>query len=733
MNSYIKNLRNQQKQHRSRLSDKWVKYLLSGITIFVVFFILLSFGLIISRGIGTGTNTDLTSWTEILFGEQFSMPESFAMGIIIINTIWMSVLVLLIAAPVSISTALFITRVLPKRFAGFMIAVVSILAAIPSVVYGAFGKYFLTKFMYEIGLSPSATEASLISIIIVVSIMVMPTITLISMTSIMMVDRKVLESSVALGATESQTSVFIVLRSAKTGIIIGMLFALGRCLGEATAIAMMSSSTPFLDGVTLNLFEVSLFMSPVIMVAFNQSSTFPSFAVVYEVMSALLLIVILLLFSLVKYIELLTDDKENSKKQSKKAVELFNVKQKAETQGVESLEPREGALYASEMKRQFYSNLSASNENLIRYNELSTIRSRSSLETSKSETAFKKKKSLIYTSIIVLLSMAGILALVSILSFLFNVDLSLLFNWEYWTLKGRYLDDSGLEYWGIAIPLFGTLISVILSLVIALPLGIAIAVFVDVYIKRGGFLSRIVGFSFQIMTSIPAVIYGTLALIIFAKANWINENFVAFKPILMLSIVILPTIIKQTGEGFNNVKQSQLEGSLALGATDSYTSRRILIAQAMPAIIAAAILAISIVMADSAIFITVLRVKSETWTNPQLWLENGGYTLSTNIYWISRLLSGDVDQRATAILQIKTSGIILMIFIFWLSLISQKIKTRSNIDAILMTIGILMFATAPYIIDGGIFALFIMGAVLGILGIFFEFILKQIRGLKNGK
>ncbi len=726
MNSYVKNLQNEKKQHRSRLSDKAFKWFLGGITILVVFFILFSFASIIIKGIGAGNNSTETSWTEILFGTNFKVPDSFAMGIIILNTVWMSFLVLLIAAPISVATALFVTRVLPKRFGLLMIAVVSILAAIPSVVYGAFGKYFLMRILSELGLSGSQ-EASLLAIIIVISIMVMPTITLMTITSVSMVDRKLNDSSVALGATHTQTSIYIVLRSAKTGIIIGMLFALGRCLGEATAIAMMSSSTPMSEGVTFSLLEVSLFMSPVIMNAFALQGTYPSYAVVYEVLSALLLIVILMLFLFVKFIENMTDDAENSKKQSKRAVEIHNVNKKISKLGIEELTPEEGRLYAVEYKRQYYEERSMNNESVLRSSEMSVIRSRTSLDESESQVKYKKRQNLTFNLVIIALSMAGIFALLMILGFLFNVDMSLFFNWEYWTLKGRYIDGAtGNEYWGIAIPLFGTMATVITSLSIAMPLGIAIAIFVDVYIKKGGILSKIVGFSFQIMTSVPAVIYGTMAIILFSQTDWINSNFVAFKPMFMLAIVILPTIIKQTGEGLRGVKSSQVEGSLALGATNAYTSTRILVMQAMPAILSAAILAISIVMADSAIFITVLQTKPETWVEPTAWLENGGFTLSTNIYWISTSLFKDPAQRVAGLQQIKTTGIILMIFIFWLSIISQKIKSKSNIDATLMTVGLLMFATAPFIIDGGIFVMFIAGAILGLLGIVFEEIKERV-------
>lgn len=725
MNSYIKTLRNKKNQQKSKTYNNIFKWVLMAITIIVVFFILVSFISIIAKGAVTGTTTSSTNWTEILFGSTFHMSDQFAMGIIIFNTVWMSFLVLLIATPVSVATALFITRVLPKTPSMIMVAIVSILAAIPSVVYGSFGKYFLVGFLHNIGFISESQDATLIVDVIVVAIMVMPTITLMSTTSILLVDNKVTDSSMALGATKTQTSVYIVLRSAKTGIIIGMLFALGRCLGEATALSMMTSKTDAGPGATFGLFQVSLFMSPVIMNAFTMQGTFPAYTVVYEVLSALLLIVILILFSAVKYIELLTDDKENSKKQSKKSIAIYNAKKKLDI-GEEELTPEEGRLIGKDREKIYYQNYQLTKTDYVRSSEISATKSKTSLDGWEKQTKFKKSRTLRYTILISALSLLGVLSLVMILGFLFDTDLSLLFNWNYWTLKGRE-EVNGAEYWGLAIPLFGTLFSVVLSLAIAMPLGIAIATYVDSYLQRGSNLSKVVGFAFQIMTSIPAVIYGALAVIIFAKTNWINENFVSFKPIFMLSLVILPTIIKQTTEGFNNVKISQQEGSLALGATKAYTSRRIILSQSIPAILAAAILATSIVMADSAIFITILLVKPNTWSTPDLWIANGGYTLSTNIYWVSRILSSDPLQRATALQQIKVTGIILMIFIFWLSIISQKIKNKNKIDSALMSAGILLFTISPFIIDGGIFALFILSIIMGILGLFADSLWKRVR------
>ncbi len=719
--SYIVNLKNQKQQQKSKAYDNVFKLVLLGITLFVVFLIAFVFISLITKGfVEVGQNEDVT-WTEILFGDRFDMTGYMAMGIIVFNTIWMAFLVLLIATPISVCTALFITKIVNRTFQSVMVAIVSILAAIPSVIYGSFGKYFILKFLNVIGLSALPTDATLLAVIIILSIMIMPTITLMSTTSIMMVDNKMEDSSEALGATKVQTSVLVTLRSAKTGIIIGMLFALGRCLGEATAISMLSGARPLATGITLSPFNTSLFMSPVIMSAFVGSTLYPGAAFTYTVMSGLLLLTIILLFLIVKFFENITDDSKKSKRQSAKAIKINNILKSVESEGQDSLnnsEIKEYKKYLSEMRDFEYK------ETIVeahRSNEIDLIRSRSSADNIEQQASYKNKKSALYKGIIITLSMFGIIALISVLAFLFNTDLSLLFNWEYLTSKGPLSTDGNI--YGLGIAMFGTMITIIVALSIAMPLGIAIAVYSHTYLNSGSKLANIVSFSFQIMTSIPAVIYGTLATILFVKGGFIREEAYALAPMLMLALVILPTIIKQTQEGFRNVKISQTEGSLALGSTKAYASRRIVISQSMSAILAAAILSISIVMADSAIFITIIG-HPDFQSSTSDWMGDGGYTLATTIYWLSSDANAAVIPRETAVQQMKVIGIILMLLIFWLTFISQKYRKNHNISGTIMFIAITLFMSSFFIMGGSII-LFIISIIIAIIGVAYDPIISK--------
>lgn len=729
--SYITTLRNNKKQNKNKAFNTSFKYVLFGITLFVVFLIFAAFTVLIGDGLIEGSTSEFSNWTEILFGSEFSKTGPFAMGIIVVNTVWMSILVLLVATPISVSTALFITKIASKNVKNLMISVVSILAAIPSVVYGTFGKYVILVVVNKLGLSQLTTTASLIGTVVVVSLMVIPTITLMSITSITLVDSKMEDSSESLGATKVQTSLFVTLRSAKTGIIIGVLFALGRCLGEATAISMLAPQVSIQQGITFNLSSTTLFMSPAIMNAFNLAQDAPNSAgpFIYSVMSAMLLITIITLFAFIKFIEAKTDDQLRSKKQSKKAVEISTINNKVEKGLYDELSTSDIKLYERNLSISNDQLLKSQNQAVVREREHYDILNRLTLGRESKNAAFKKSRSLIYTAIIVAFSMIGVLALASIVTYLLSGDLSLLFKWDYLSSTGTVNSEwANGQYMGLGMSMFGTMFNIVAVLIIAIPLGVLIATFVTVYLRGDGFISRFVSFAFQIMTSIPAVIYGTLASIIFVSGGFFRQNLFSLVPIFMMVLVCLPTIIKQTQEGFRNINPSQMDGSFALGATHSYTSIRIVIKQAMPAILAAAILTISIIMAESAILITIIGQPDE-WTYSQDWIKNGGYTLSTNIYYLSNASALDIPAYI-AIDQMKAIGLILMLLIFWLSMISQKLKSKNLTSATIMFIGLIMYMTSFWLC-GGILFIYILGLIVGAIGFAYDPI-KTLRG-KYGK
>lgn len=182
----------------------------------------------------------------------------YGVGFIIINTLMTAFGALIIAFPLSVLSALFVVKIAPKRIAGIMTTVVELLASIPSVVYGVFASGTITVLVNSLANSMgvvTAAGSSFLAVILLLSIMIYPTMTSLSITAIRAVDKEMELGSLALGATKTQTNFKVVLLCAKSGIFAGAILGIGRAFGEATAVAMVAGNKMF--GPTFDLFDTT--------------------------------------------------------------------------------------------------------------------------------------------------------------------------------------------------------------------------------------------------------------------------------------------------------------------------------------------------------------------------------------------------------------------------------------------------------------------------------------------
>ncbi len=189
-----------------------------------------------------------TTWTTNNYGSLF----------LLVNTLFATFLSLIISVPVSILTAIFVVRICPKILRPIFETGIDMLSSIPSVIYGLFGMGIISPFVRDLaklfGLQ-TAGGTSLLSGVIVLAIMSIPTITIVSITSLKSVSKSYVEGSVALGATASETNFKVVLRGATSGIISGIILGTGRALGEATAISLVIGNAS--SGPTFNPFDIA--------------------------------------------------------------------------------------------------------------------------------------------------------------------------------------------------------------------------------------------------------------------------------------------------------------------------------------------------------------------------------------------------------------------------------------------------------------------------------------------
>lgn len=194
--------------------------------------------------------------SNLLFGSVWkptAAEPSYGILYIILSSIVGTFGAVILGVPIGVLTAIFLTDFtnetrMGRKISGVLSSAVELLAAIPSVIYGLLGMmilnpvmYKLEKIIFEGDTNHQFTGGSnLISAIIVLAIMILPTVIDISASSIKSVPSSLRAASLALGASKMQTIFKVVLPAAKSGIMTGVVLGIGRALGEAMAINMVA-------------------------------------------------------------------------------------------------------------------------------------------------------------------------------------------------------------------------------------------------------------------------------------------------------------------------------------------------------------------------------------------------------------------------------------------------------------------------------------------------------------
>ena len=182
------------------------------------------------------------SFTAFLTGVDW-LPSSDKFGILpmIVASLIATVGSLIIGVPVGILTAVFIAEIAPKKVAKLMSPAVELLAGIPSVLYGIFGLAVIVPAIQTVLSLPKGQ--SLLAVIIVLSIMMLPTIISLSEISIRAVPKAYKEGSLALGASKIETIFKVTVPAAKSGILAGVILGIGRALGETMAVILVAGNS----------------------------------------------------------------------------------------------------------------------------------------------------------------------------------------------------------------------------------------------------------------------------------------------------------------------------------------------------------------------------------------------------------------------------------------------------------------------------------------------------------
>ena len=219
-----------------------------GCVLLITVYLILS-GLPAITKIGLGNFLFGTEWASAAADPKYGILP------FILTSVYGTCGAILLGVPVGFLTAVFLSKMAPKKLRSVMESAVSLLAGIPSVVYGLVGMLVLVPGIRKLFHVPDG--ASLLAAMVVLAIMILPSIIKVSVNALDAVPKEYEDASLALGATPVETWFRVSAPAARSGIAAAVVLGVGRAIGEAMAVMMVSGNAPNMP----SLFESVRFLT----------------------------------------------------------------------------------------------------------------------------------------------------------------------------------------------------------------------------------------------------------------------------------------------------------------------------------------------------------------------------------------------------------------------------------------------------------------------------------------
>ena len=225
-----------------RIKEKLIEYLMMAcsfitvLTTIIIIIILTIDSIEFFREVSFREFFTSKQWTP-LFSEKHFGILPLLMGTLLTTTI-----AILVAVPLGLIIAVYLNEYASPRFTSFVKPILEILAAIPTVVYGFFALQFVTPFLQSF--IPGLAGFNALSPGLVMGIMIIPYITSLSEDALRAVPSSLREASYGMGATRFQTAFRVMIPAASSGIIVSIILAISRALGETMIVAIAAGQEP---------------------------------------------------------------------------------------------------------------------------------------------------------------------------------------------------------------------------------------------------------------------------------------------------------------------------------------------------------------------------------------------------------------------------------------------------------------------------------------------------------
>ena len=199
-----------------------------------------------------------TQWTPLFANKHFGILP------LISGTVLTTIIAISVSLPIGLTIAIYLSEYAPKKLKKIIKPLLEILAAVPTVVYGFFALMVVTPFLQK--LIPEMAGFNSLSAGIVMGIMIIPFISSLSEDALSAVPKSLREASYGMGATRLQTSFKVMVPAASSGIIVSVILAFSRAIGETMIVAIAAGQQPRLtlnplvpvETITAYIVQVSL-------------------------------------------------------------------------------------------------------------------------------------------------------------------------------------------------------------------------------------------------------------------------------------------------------------------------------------------------------------------------------------------------------------------------------------------------------------------------------------------
>lgn len=570
---------------------------------------LLVFVLILWIGYGLFRESSISrarfGWS-MLTSSAWDVPhEAFGALPFIYGTIVTSVIALIVAVPIGIGAALFLTEIAPRWLAVPVSFIVELIAAIPSVIFGLWGFLVVCPWLNErvypwltshFGSVPlfsgPASPVNVLAAGLILAIMVLPFITAVSRDVIKTVPASQREAALGLGATKWETVRTVVLRGAKSGIIGAIILALGRAIGETMAVVMVIGNNP---QITKSILQPGYTMPSLLANQFNEAAGEPLQRSALLEIAFILFVITLVVNGFARLLILLSargPSGGHSAPENPKLERAREVAGRAVRLGGAVLLLAVVVLQtAADLKTSGLAGLMGPVEVLAAAYVISRVVTARARGT-RLWTPWRRLNHATMYAIFSACAAAACLLLVLLLYYVSAQGLRSLGPSFFLNDATRAPDDPTS---GFKNGILGTLLLVGLGGCIGIPSGVLGGIYLSEFGQ--GRLGGLVRFAADVLSGIPSVVIGMFAYAVFVLPV---GHFSAAAGGAALGIMMVPIIMRTTEEMLKQVPVSLREGSLGLGATKTRTIRSVVLPAARAGIVTGILLATARIAGETA-------------------------------------------------------------------------------------------------------------------------------------